>query len=70
MNNPGLNNILKYLKSEEERYLRAYKSGMFCDGENCLKTAQAIRWTIWELEDAMKSFKFDLSDKEVCKGLL
>ena len=62
MNNPGLSNILKYLKSEEERYLRASKSGMFCDGKNCLNTAQAIRWTIWELEDSMEMFKFDVNE--------
>ena len=37
MNNPGLSNILKYLKSEEERYLRASKSGMFCDGKKLPK---------------------------------
>ena len=61
MNNPGLNNILKHLKAEEERFLKAGNSGMFCDGEKCLNTAIAIRWTRWELEESMEQLKFDIN---------
>ena len=59
MNNPGIMNILKYLKSEEERFLKAGNSGMFCDSENCLNTAQAIRWGIWDLEESMNTLGFN-----------
>lgn len=60
MNNPGLNNILKYLKSERERFQKASESGMFCDSESCRKTAEAIKWTIWELEASMEYLEADI----------
>lgn len=62
INNPGLNRILNFLKSEEERFIKAGTSGTFCDSINCLNTAQVIRWAIWDIEESMKSFNFDVKN--------
>lgn len=59
MYNPGINNILKYLESERDRYFNAGKSGMFCDSETCIATAQCITLVIWDLEESMKRFDFE-----------
>lgn len=60
MKNPGLNTILKYLKSERQRFLKASESGMFCDIDNCENTALAIKWAIWDLESHMEQLGFDV----------
>lgn len=50
----GLNKILKHLEEEKERFNKAGKSGMFCDSENCLKTAFIIGLGIKELKKYSK----------------
>lgn len=62
MKNPGLNNILKYLRSERQRFLKASESGMFCDSDNCENTALAIKWTICDLESSMEQLGFDIEE--------
>ena len=62
MRNPGLNNILKYLKSERQRFLKASESGMFCDGDSCENTALVIKWAIFDLESSMEELGFDIGE--------
>lgn len=52
----GLNKVIEHLEKEQERFYKAGKSNMFCDGENCLKTALAIGLTVKELKDYRNIF--------------
>lgn len=42
----GLDEIIHNLKNERERFLKAGKSGHFCDTEHCLKVAYTIELAI------------------------
>lgn len=50
----GLNNVIKHLENERERFLRAGLSGMFCDRVSCLKTACTIGFAIDEINKVRK----------------
>lgn len=50
----GLNNVIKHLENERERFLRAGLSGMFCDSVSCLKTACTIEYAIDEINEVRK----------------
>lgn len=56
--NPGLDNILNYLQNEHDRFLRAAESNMFCDTENCYKTAMIIAQTIDNLLQNREKLNF------------
>ncbi len=55
--NPGLNKVLEYLNSERDRFEKAGQSGMFCDSENCLKTACTIGLAINEINKGIKKLE-------------
>lgn len=42
----GLDSVVKYLKNERDRFLRAANSGMFCDTQSCYETAHIINQAI------------------------
>lgn len=52
----GLDKIIEYLEKEQERFLKAGISNMFCDSVNCLKTALVIGLTITEIKERKKIF--------------
>lgn len=51
----GLDKIVEHLKCEKERFLKAGNSGLFCDSENCLKTACTILFAIDEINKIKKN---------------
>ncbi|MGL5328872.1 MAG: hypothetical protein ACRDD7_06360 [Peptostreptococcaceae bacterium] len=53
----GLDNIVKYLESERDRFYNAYDSDSFCDGEHCRKVASVIASAIEEIERVREGLK-------------
>lgn len=52
----GLNKVIENLEKEQYRFFKAGNSNMFCDSENCLKTALAIGLVITDLKDYREVF--------------
>ena len=56
-NSVGIDNIIKFLKNEKERFLNASKCGAFCDGEKCLKVSYVINDAIKEIDRSRENNK-------------
>ena len=61
----GLDKVIGYLEDEQRRFLNAGTSNMFCDSENCLKTALAIRLAITELKEYRDTY-FKKDSQHIC----
>ncbi|WP_191025646.1 hypothetical protein [Clostridium butyricum] len=51
----GVDKVIEHLKYEKDRFLKAGKSGLFCDCKSCLKTACTISFAIDEINKIRKN---------------